>query len=345
MNKHVTTSQAAPGSNWERPVMAPPPADNRSEADIDLWWALVDAVIAAAKTNGWTKAEVARRIGMADGTFSQWFSGKYAGRLDSTNRTVEQWVAALEDNAAVAATIPQSPPFMKMRGSSEILDTLMWAQLCPDLVMVTLGAGMGKTETCTFFERSRRHVYRATVSENTKTVHGMLTELAEELDVREHNPARLARAIGNKIRRAGDGTLLIVDEGQHLNDEAINQLRHFVDVYKCGVAIVGNAEVYTRFSKDRKKNRSYDQLKSRIGKRLQRTEPYAEDLVAYVKAWGIEDNDCAKFLIGIGKKGGAFRQIDKTMKLATMYANGSGTPVSLIHITEAWKNRDVEDMA
>ncbi len=266
-------------------------------------------------------------------------------RLDSTNRTVEQWVSALAANAAVAATIPESPAFMRMRGTVEIIDTLTWAQLCPDLVMITLGAGMGKTETCTHFERSRRHVYRATVSENTKTVHGMLVELAEELDVREHNPARLARAIGNKVRRAGDGTLLIVDEGQHLNDEAINQLRHFVDVYKCGVALVGNAEVYTRFSREKKQNRSYDQLKSRIGKRLQRAEPYAEDLLAYVKAWGVEDADCTKFLIGIGKKGGAFRQIEKTMKLATMYANGRGEPVALLHITEAWKNRDVEDLA
>lgn len=344
MNKHVGTSQMTAGASWERPVNPPTLLDNRSEEDIQTWWQLVDSVADVAKANSWTKADVARRIGMADGTFSQWFSGKYAGRLDTTNKTVAQWLAALLENASIAATIPQSPPFMKLRGASEIIDTLLWAQLCPDLVMITLGAGMGKTETCRHFELSRRHVYRATVSENTKTVHGMLTELAEELEVREHNPAKLARAIGNKIRRAGDGTLLIVDEGQHLNDEAINQLRHFVDVYKCGVAIVGNAEVYTRFSKA-KQGRSYAQLKSRIGKRLQRHEPFADDLAAYVKAWGIEDADCTKFLLGIGKKGGAYRQIDKTMKLATMIANGRGEPVQLIHITQAWKNRDVEDMA
>lgn len=345
MNKHVGTSQMTGGPNWDRPVNPPVLTDNRSEEDITLWWQLVDRVIDIARSAAWTKAEVGRRIGMADGTFSQWFSGKYSGRLDSTNRAVQQWLSAIEENASIAGTIPQSPPFMKMRGAAEILDTLMWAQLCPDFVMITLGAGMGKTQTCKHFERSRHHVYRATVSENTRTVHGMLTEIAEALDVREHNPARLARAIGNKIRRTGDGTLLIVDEGQHLNDEAINQLRHFVDEYDCGVAVVGNSEIYTRFSKDKKKSRSYNQLKSRVGKNLQREEPYAEDLVAYVKAWGIEDQDCAKFLIGIGKKGGAFRQIDKTMKLATMYANGQDQNVGLIHITQAWKNRDVEDLA
>ena len=52
-----------------------------------------------------------------------------------------------------------------------------------------------------------------------------------------------------------------------------------------------------------------------------------------------------KFLTGIGMKGGALRQIDKTMKLASMVAMGSGQPLSLNHIQAAWKNRDVEDMA
>lgn len=345
MNKPVGTSRMTIAQTWERPVNPPAQLDNRTDADIETWWALVDQVIAIAKESGWSKAEVARRIGMADGTFSQWFSGKYSGRLDNTNTIVSQWIAGVADNAAIAATIPQSPPFMAMRGSKEIIETLIWAQLCPDFVMITLGAGMSKTATCRHFEMSNRHVYRATVSESTKTVHGMLTELAEALDVREHNPARLARAIGNKIRRTGDGTLLIIDEGQHLNDEALNQLRHFVDEYQCGVAVVGNSEVYSRFATKGRQGRSYAQLKSRIGRRLERAEPYNEDLLLYIKAWGIEDADCVKFLTTIGKKGGAFRQIDKTMKAAKMYAAGRNEPVALMHLTKAWENRNVEDLA
>lgn len=344
MNKHIATTQFNGGSNWERPINPPALKDNRTQEDIDTWSILVDRVITVAKAYGWTKAEVTRRAGMKDGTFSQWFSGKYEGRLDDHNATIGRWLDALEESAGVAATIPQSPPFMNMLGSKEIIETLVWAQICPDLVMITLGAGMGKSETCQHFEATRPHVYRATVSENTKTVHGMLTELAEELGVNEHNPARLARAIGNKLRRTGAGTLLIVDEGQHLNDEAINQLRHFVDVYKCGVAIVGNAEVYSRFSKSRQ-GPSYAQLKSRIGKRLQRHTPYAEDLQTFIAAWGVTDPASVKFLTGIGMKGGAFRQIDKTMKLATMTAMGRGEEIGLKHIQVAWQHRDVEDIA
>ncbi|TCU35421.1 AAA family ATPase [Rhizobium azibense] len=341
MNTHISTSQL---KAWERPTRAPEVGGNKTQADVDLWRNLVDRIMTAGKTYGWNKAEVARRIGMPDATFSQYFSGKYDGRLDTMNEKVSQWLDALEETVSLAATIPQSPQYMSLRGSQEVIETLTWAQLCPDLVMITLGAGLGKTETCRQFCRTRPHAYHATVSENTKTVHGMLVELADELDVKEHNPARLARAIGNKIKRTGSGTLLIVDEGQHLNDEALNQLRHFVDVYQCGVAVVGNSEVYSRFTKHRS-DRSYAQVKSRIGKRLHRAAPYEEDLATYIAAWGVIEPACVKFLTGIGMKGGAFRQIDKTMRMATMVAIGEGSTVELKHIQSAWKMRDVEDMA
>ncbi|MBF2715472.1 AAA family ATPase [Agrobacterium vitis] len=347
MNKHAFTSPPTGqlnGGSWERPLQAPEVSANKSEADIEKWWELVDRVIAVARQFRWTKAEVTRRSGMKDATFSQWFSGRYEGRLDNHNAMIEQWLDALQAAASVAAMIPQAPSFMQLRGSAEVLETLTWAQICPDLVMITLGAGMGKTATCEYFTNTRPHVYHATVSESTKTVHGMLTELAEQLGVQENNPARLARAIGGKLKRTGDGTLLIVDEGQHLNDEALNQLRHFVDVYRCGVAVVGNSEVYSRFTRGRQ-GPSYAQLKSRIGKRLQRVQPYPEDLQTYIAAWSVTDPACIKFLMGIGMKGGAFRQIEKTMRMARMVATGEGTEVSLKFIQAAWKNRDVEDMA
>lgn len=341
MNTHISTSQFKP---WERPTRAPEVGGNKTQADVDLWRELVDRIVSAGKTYGWSKAEVARRIGMPDGTFSQYFSGKYDGRLDTMNEKVKQWLDALQETAGIAATIPPSPAYMPLRGSTEVIETLIWAQLCPDLVMITLGAGMGKTETCRQFCRTRPHTYHATVTENTKTVHGMLVELAEQLEVREHNPARLARAIGNKLKRTGGGTLLIVDEGQHLNDEALNQLRHFVDIYECGVAVVGNSEVYSRFTRNRK-DRSYAQVKSRIGKRLHRVAPYEEDIAAFIASWNVVDPNCVKFLTGIGMKGGAFRQIDKTMRMATMLAIGEGSELALKHIQSAWKMRDVEDMA
>ncbi|MUZ99088.1 tail fiber domain-containing protein [Agrobacterium vitis] len=154
MNKHVFTSPPTGqlnGGSWERPLQAPEVSANKTEADIEKWWELVDRVIAVARQFRWTKAEVTRRSGMKDATFSQWFSGRYEGRLDNHNAMIEQWLDALQAAASVAAMIPQAPSFMQLRGSAEVLETLTWAQICPDLVMITLGAGMGKTAACEYF--------------------------------------------------------------------------------------------------------------------------------------------------------------------------------------------------
>ena len=47
---------------------------------------------------------------------------------------------------------------------------------------------------------------------------------------------------------------------------------------------------------------------------------------------------------GIGNKGGAIRQIEKTVKLAMMMSMGNQEELSLRHLQAAWANRDVEDM-
>jgi hypothetical protein len=316
------------------------------EGDLDAWKRLRQQVARTAESNGWNKAEVARRTDIPDATFSQWVSGKYIGVLANQNQQIEQWLVAVAENEALAKTIPASPDTLDLRSTNEIYETLMWAQICPDLVMITFGAGMGKTYACERYQRTRPHVFMVTISENTRTVHGMLTEIAAELEVQEHNPAKLARAIGLKIRKKGDGSLLVVDEGQHLTDEAINQLRHFVDVYKCGVAIVGNEEIYNRFSRDKnKRGPSYAQLKSRVGKRLQIERPYPSDIRAFIDAWDIREPDIIQFLLLLGSKDGALRQIDKTVRMAKLLARGRDEQLALKHIEAAWRNRNVEDLA
>lgn len=338
MNKHVDTSRM---TGWEQPE---PSIDFLSKHvdDVDDWRAIREQVAELAIANSWSKAEVTRRSAMKEGTFSQWFSGTYLGRLENMNRQMRQWVDAVVEAAGMPA-IPTSPAFVKTRIAAEIAQTLQWAQMTADLVMITVGAGFGKTATCRHYRATHPHVFHATVSPHTRTVHGMLVELAAELEVHENNPAKLTRAIGARLQRIGGGSLLIIDEAQNLVDDAINQLRHFSDIYQCGIALVGNEEVYSRFAKQAA-GKSYAQLKRRIGKHLKRQKPYAEDVAAYIRAWDVTDLDSVKLLTGIGMKGGALGQIDKTMKLASMIALADDRSVTVKDIQDAWKNRDVEDL-
>ncbi len=313
-----------------------------SDQDVADWQSLTAKVAAIAQTFGWSKAEVSRRAGMPDGTFSQWFSGKYSGRLDAQNKRIEQWLAQVEEMESLGRGIPTSPAFVETRTAKEIFETLAYAQMLPEMVVITFGAGMGKTTVCKHFAAVRPHVYHVTMSPNTKTTHGMLVEIGMALGIAQPNPAKIHRSIGERLQRNGRKTLLIVDEAQNLKDDAIDQLRNFLDVNECGIALVGNDEIYGRFTA-RQDGPSYAQIKRRIGKRLKRAHPYPEDITALIDAWEITDPAARNLLIGIGNKPGALGQIDKTLKLAGLLAAGKGTVISEKLIRAAWQNRSVED--
>jgi len=329
---------------WTLPTSLPALDERggRGEADIAEWRKLTARVATLGQQNNWTKAEVARRAGMGDGTLNQWFSGAYKGRLDTTNAKIRQWLDAVDEMDAMARGMPTSPGFVETRTAREIMETLTYAQMLPEMAVITLGAGMGKTQTCRHFCSIRPHAFHVTMSPHTKTVHGMLTEIATALGITQHNPAKLHRAIGERLQRNGRKTLLIVDEAQNLVDAAIDQLRSVLDLNECGIALVGNEEIYDRF-KNRPDGPSYAQIKRRFGKRLRRLHPYPEDVRALIDAWGIEDEASRKVLTGIGNKPGALGQIDKTLKLAGLLAAGDGGAITEKHIRAAWTNRAVED--
>jgi hypothetical protein len=284
---------------------------------------------------------VARRIGMPDGTFSQWFSGKYDGRLDGQNQKAAVWVASVEEMSSVAAAAPTSPGFVHTKFAREIINTLSFAQTLSDLVTVTAAAGTGKTEACNHFTATRANVHMVTASAYMKKPHALLIELADELELTQHNPAKLVRAVGRRLQRSGGGALLIIDEAQNLTSDAINMARHFSDKYQCGVALVGNDEIHERFSRS-KDGPSNAQMRRRVGKRVQLNKPHPEDIAALLDAWKIEDPQTRKYLTGIGMKDGALGQIDKTLKLAHMRADGDDTTLTYTHVRSAWRNRNVE---
>lgn len=330
MNEVVNTSWAPPA-----------PQEGRDAVVEAKRMELASRTLAVAKKFGWSKAEITRRIGMAEGTFSQWYSGVYAGRVDFQNLKVASWLEGVEEMEREAAGIPQSPAYLATAFAEEMTSLLRAAQLMPTIVLVSAEAGMGKTATANRYRDTGQNVAMATMSPQTRSVFGMMHELAAALDIGASSQGRLARAIGERLKRRGAGTLLIVDEVQNLTDDAINQLRHFTDNYGCGVALVGNTEVYSRFSRWAAGG-GYGQLRRRIFKRLRRVHADAGDIALFTRAWGVTDKEQARFLAGVGMKPGALGQIDMTVKLAKMTALGAGRAMTLDDLKSAWANRDVD---
>lgn len=317
--------------------------NGRSAEDMRRRIELVAEVDRVMADRGWSKAETSRRIGAGHGTFSQWHSGTYKGRYDTVNNTVAMWLGNLDQAEEVAASVPVGPSYLPLEFSTSVERALSIAQIMGTMVMVTAEAGIGKTTAGREYVRTHANSFIVTMSPQTGSVHNMLSEIAATIGVEERSASRLVRAIARRLQRTGDGTVLVIDEAQNLTDDAINQLRHFVDdpACRCGIALLGNSATYARFARWGK-HEKYGQLTRRIFKRIRADRPTEDDLASFIDGWGITDPSQVAFLTGVGMKPGALGQVDMTIKLARMVAQGAGRDVSLADLRGAWSNRDVE---
>jgi DNA transposition AAA+ family ATPase len=317
--------------------------NGRSAEDLRRRDELAAEVKRVMAERGWSKAEAARRTGTGHGTFSQWLEGKYTGRYDTVNNAITIWLGNLSQVDEVAASVPVGPGYLQLDFATKVERMISIAQIMGTMVMVTAEAGIGKTTAGREYIRTHANAYLVTISPHTRTIHNMLAEIAASIGIEERNAARLVRAIARRLARTGDGTVLIIDEAQNLADEAINQLRHFVDdpACRCGIALLGNSATYARFAQWGK-GEKYGQLTRRIFKRIRADRPTDDDLATFIEGWGIADPEQVRFLVGVGMKPGALGQVDMTIKLARMAAQGANRDLTVADLRAAWSNRDVE---
>ncbi|WP_020179819.1 AAA family ATPase [Methylopila sp. M107] len=336
-NSYATDGQVT--DPWAPPQVTPPRV---APETVKRWLAAIGRASAIAKEKGWSRAELSRRTDIPPGTLGPLLDGSYTGSYGNQVVKLENWLASLEEVRDRVFGLPEEPGYFETPTSRELTDTLLYAQQMPQIVVVTLGAGVGKTTTAKAY-RSRPGVYMATMRPTTSGTHRMLQEIAHAIDVSERSANKLDRAIGQKIKRNGRQTLLIIDEAQNLKDEAVDQLRFFYDEYRCGIALLGNEEVYSRFGRAEPRD-GYGQIHRRIGKRMRRMKPQAGDIAATLDAWGVADPEARKLLSAIGHKPGALGQITETVKLGIILAVGAGETLSAKHVREAWENRGGETL-
>lgn len=296
------------------------------------------------ENEGKSQADIARETGVAYGTFTGWLAATYQGNNDRVAGEVQIWLSAREDKKRHTKKVPRVPGFQMTDSAASFLDCLSFAQLMPEITVIAGGAGLGKTSAITHYGQNNPNVWIATVDPSSASIHGMLTELCEVMDIQEKSPTKLAKAIVRKVE--GSGGLIIVDEANHLETKALDQLRSIYDRAKgsVGLALVGNESVYSRLDgQGRKAN--FAQLFSRIGVRVTQSRPKPKDMCVLIKAWGVEDAEEIKLLKAIGRKPGALRQMTKTIQLASMLAAGAEEDRTIKHIKAAWERLSTTSQA
>jgi DNA transposition AAA+ family ATPase len=325
---------------WGEPKNTP---SQLSEAALNAWKDAVTSIRSLATDLNLSQGELCRRADIPQGTFSPWYDGTYTGSYANTTKRVAQWLKAETEKRETQRHLIKEPDFVETPTARKLLSALRYAQTAPAMIVATLGPGMGKTTVARHIANNTPHAYRVVMRPSTGSVHSMLRAIAAAVAVTERDPSKVASSIGEKLKRNGRHTLLMMDEAQNLSEPAVNELRFFMDEYGVGIALLGNEDVHAKFGSNSPRE-GYGQIHRRIGMRIRQLQPTPQDIDAFVAAWDITDMGVMRLLRVIGKKPGALGQITETLKLAAILASTRSETITEQDVRAAWINRGGEEI-
>lgn len=285
------------------------------------------------EVEGKTQKALATESGVKYGTFTGWLADTYQGNNDWVAGDVAIWLESREANKRARMQVPTAPAYVETKSAETFVGLLRYAQVMPDIAVIAGGAGIGKTTVAQHYRETNPNVVMVSIDPSTRSNYTMLGELIEEMGLPEKVQTKYFRAIGRKLQ--GAQALIIVDEAQHLDVAALEQLRAFHDKFGIGVALVGNESVYSRIEGG-KRSAQFAQLFSRIGFRVTQAQPAGPDICALLAAWGVTDREELHFCKAIASKPGALRVMTKTLQVASLQAAGAEEERGIKHIKAAY---------
>ncbi len=292
----------------------------------------IRAVIAA---EGLKMTDIARMSGVKYGTLTPFMGGTYPSDDTWIADELSKWLETRKSASATSDVLPKAPSFVQTPTSAEVMSVLQFAHAAPDFVVVVGGAGIGKTTTIEEYQRTNSNVWVWTAEPSLKKTHHMLAGIAEVMDLSQRQATLMSGAIIRRVKNAN--ALIIVDEAQHLETSALDQLRTIHDKGQCGIVVAGNETLLARLKGGAgAADTLYAQLYSRAGMRMTRPNTQGGDVTMLLDAWGIEGDAARKMLGTVARKPGALRIMTKVIRLATMMARGAGETLDAVHIQRAF---------
>lgn len=278
-----------------------------------------------------TGAALARETGLSSATMSQFLNGKYKGDNNAIASSLGTW---LETHSAAKETLPDIPDFVVTPTSECITAALTYAQLTHTITLIYGNPGVGKTEAIKHYERTGNNVWRITASKSRSNELEVMYEIAMAMGVTDapYQRGGLSRLLRRRLKDTG--ALLIVDEADWLNYDAIEELRILQEECTIGLALSGNHNVYDRLTGGRR-SLDFARLFSRVAKKVVINNVKTADVDAFCNAWNVQGRDEVKLLKAISKRPGALRSLSHILPLAHIYANGKDESLNASHIHSA----------
>lgn len=219
------------------------------------------------QAEGVSQNGMAKKLGVAVSTLSQYRAEKYNGDVARLERTIREYLAsddAIRAVQAKAASYLGVADYVPTSISTDVYKAIEYAQNTRGLVIAYGDAGIGKTKAA--MEFLRKHQSTAIYLEITACTGSLgcvLKLLAKELRITSAR-AKMDMMLAIREKLEETNNVIIVDEAQHLKLTALEELRAMSD-HGIAVCLIGNIEVYTRMMG--RQEAQFAQLFSRVAMR------------------------------------------------------------------------------
>lgn len=193
--------------------------------------------------------------------------------------------------------------------------------------------GSGKTTAARAAVQGRHDCWYLMIEPATGHLRECLSAIATVLRCNMGNATtyEISRAIIERL--SGTGGLLILDEAQHLGFASLEQIRVISEKSQIGVALIGNSVIYSQMGGGRRSS-GFDQLRSRIVKRIELPAMTIDDIQPVVAAFGVRGESELAILARIARNDGALRDVVNVLQTILIeYDDGE---ISVERIVETW---------
>jgi len=296
------------------------------------------AAVRAQLLRGTKQGQIARHAGVSDSVLSRWLSESYTGDNAAIERRIVDWFAATEKT--MPGDCEPIPSWVQTPTATAIEAALDYARSRPSIAVVYGGAGVGKTTAITRYARAKNDVWVVTATPSSSSMLEVLRAIYEAMTkyryrCEEKRSRDISRMIFEQLQWSRGRGLLIIDEAQHLELSAVEELRSLHDGAGVGLALSGNESVYRQLTGGTRRA-EFAQLFSRVGKPLRLDKPAEGDVTAILHAWRIEGAKEREFCQKIASMPGGLRGLTNVLLDATTVAHSLGSAVDLKALRAAW---------
>ncbi len=277
--------------------------------------------------------------GIAAGTISPFGGGSYAGRGEPIAKKIFRYRQMLDSQQRRTDGLLTDAGWFETPTSRRIRGLLVIAQMGRITVGAT-GPGTGKTVTMRDYANKASNVWIATMKPTTKTLNAMIGEVLKAVGGTPKGgwTRQLSAQVADNI--AGRRGLLVIDEANHLDLEAIEEIRAWHDATEVGICLLGNEELMMRIRGGPRRD-AFARLNSRIAASHLQNLPVEGDVAAFCDAWKVDDGDMRRLLtrVALTPGAGGLRECRQIVESASMIAADEHRHPTIVDLREAMASR------